>query len=146
MSPALGEEHATELIESGKSECLARYRGKGVNSRRVAEQIGIDLNEICDCDGRALTQMSERGQEVFVHNYTEFNKERHLAYSKGDLKKRAAYISRNCPEFFAFEAYFGKQVSKSYEGMWIRMTSPDGVTKTFVSRDGKLVRVPNSSE
>ena len=71
VSPALGGERDDEIIKYGKLECMLKYQGP-VNTRRLADEMDIDLKEICDCDGRAVAQMSTLGQDIFMTNYSEF--------------------------------------------------------------------------
>ena len=147
VSPALGEERADEIAKFGKLECLVKHQGRGggVNPIRLAEEMGIDVEEICACDGRALAQMSMRGQDIFMKNYKEFNKRKHLPYPEDDLNKRATYIIQHCPNYFAFEEGIKGQREKNNEGMWMRVTV-GGVTHTWVVRDGKVVKVPDPSQ
>ena len=64
VSPALGGERDDEIIKYGRLECLVKYHGRG-QPIQLADEMDIDLEEICLCEGRALTKMSMLGQ-VFL--------------------------------------------------------------------------------
>ena len=146
VSPALGGERDDEIIEYGRLECLVKYQGSGVNPVWLADEMDIDLKKICDCDGRALAQMSTLGQDIFMTNYKEMNKRKHLPFPEEDLNRRATYINQHCPKKFVYEAIIRDRQKKIYEGMTMRITSPEGIIRVFVMRDGKLIEIPNPSQ
>ncbi len=142
VSPALGGERDDEIIKYGRSECLVKYHGRG-KPIQLADEMDIDLEEICDCEGRALTKMSTLGQDIFMTNYNEFDLGEHLPFSEDDLNRRATYINQHCPKYFVFGKRINDRILRSYKGKWIRLVTPEGIISEFVVRDGVWIKKPN---